>query len=163
MKTTHTRSKIVDCAVSHLSALSTPYTTPDNGISPESGFDCSGFICFVLDYLKIPRSLEIRHASELFDSFGIPIHPEARGAGDLVFFSKDGYRPTHVGILFTNIDFIHSPGTPGSKVCISSLPECKIFHHTSQRLEGQLYFHNPIGFKRVAIKNGRYQSQLPLD
>ncbi|HKX24093.1 MAG TPA: NlpC/P60 family protein, partial [Candidatus Saccharimonadales bacterium] len=84
------------------------YRNPEEGQSPERGFDCSGFVRFVLSAagLAVPSFIgqdglerPTRHANEFWDSYGIPIHDEARQPGDLIFFSREGDRPTHIGIL----------------------------------------------------------------
>lgn len=120
------------------------------GCSPETGFDCSGFALYVLKKSGVNVSEEIRHASQLFDSFGILSHIPHKG--DLVFFSRTGKCPTHVGIMINDKEYIHAPGKNGTKVEINNLDdENKEIPFTD---ESQLYIKNPIGFKRPVVSNG---------
>ncbi|MEY3051541.1 MAG: hypothetical protein RLY31_1326 [Bacteroidota bacterium] len=79
------------------------------GNSPSTGFDCSGFICFLLreyDY-RLPRTSAVQEKE------GLEISREEARPGDLVFFrhSKAG-RVFHVAMVVDNQDgdlhIIHS-------------------------------------------------------
>jgi cell wall-associated NlpC family hydrolase len=123
------------------------------GISPD-GFDCSGFVNFLLKKAEYPRNIP-RHTNELFDSFGILVHDQFRSAGDLIFFSnRYGTYPKHVGVMISKNEYIHSPGRNGKVICVSTF-EQKIIELRSK--VPQIYFSNPIGFKRITINDGRYQ------
>lgn len=124
---------------------------PELGQSPEDGFDCSGLVGFVLKHagLHVPRFVgmddearPIRHASEYWDHYGVNVHqPEA---GDLLFFSRNGYLPTHIGIVYDAQTYIHAPGSDETKVETASIP----FETIASRGMGRiLYNRNPIGFK----------------
>jgi cell wall-associated NlpC family hydrolase len=120
----------------------------------ENGFDCSGFVNFLLKKARYPGYIP-RHASEFFDSFGILIHEQFRDAGDLVFFSnRGGTYPDHVGILVSQEEYVHSPGRNGKVVCADRFKPEII---KPRRDTKQIYFSNPIGVKRIAIGNGRYK------
>lgn len=94
--------------------LGTPYRY--GGISPKTGFDCSGFVYYLYGAVfgqRIPRMPHdmVREAT-----------PVARGdlqKGDLVMF---GYRGTitHVGIYSGNGQFVHATHR-GSPVMVTSL------------------------------------------
>lgn len=94
--------------------LGTPYRY--GGISPQTGFDCSGFVYYLYGAVfgqRIPRMPHemVREAT-----------PVARGdlqKGDLVMF---GYRGTitHVGIYSGNGQFVHATHR-GSPVMVTSL------------------------------------------
>ncbi|MDD2483151.1 MAG: NlpC/P60 family protein [Candidatus Shapirobacteria bacterium] len=121
------------------------------GCSFETGFDCSGFVKYVLQKSGISVPGEIRHASEFFDHFGVLTHIPRQG--DLVFFSRNGLVPRHVGIMINNQEYIHSPGKNGERIEIKKLEETEILlEHPNQ-----LYLKNPIGFKTPTISNGRWQ------
>mgnify|MGYP001572070628 FL=1 len=122
------------------------------GCSPETGFDCSGLALYVLGLVNISVPADIRHCSEFFDRFGVYVHYKFRQPGDLVFFSPKGRAPRHMGIMIDNHKYIHSPGKNGEKVGIAKLHR-ETLAHTGK---GQLYTENPIGFKRVVIKSGRW-------
>lgn len=126
-----------------------------------NGFDCSGFVQYVLLNSGIGlnyyiKSNELRHSEEFFDFFGFLVHEPARLPSDLVFFSRKGSRPTHVGIYLGEDKMIHSPGLEGEKVEITSIKTyCKSIEHLmgSEKNYPQIYFENPIGYKRIAINN----------
>ena len=85
-----------------------------SGASPDTGFDCSGFVMFVFAQLGV--SLPHNAASQC--SYGTPVSRDQLEPGDLVFFDGLG----HVGIYIGGGQFIHSPHT-GEVVKISSLDE----------------------------------------
>jgi cell wall-associated NlpC family hydrolase len=118
-----------------------------------TGFDCSGFINFLLKQANYPDEIP-RYTSQLFDNFGILIHKKFVKAGDLVFFSEDGTRPTHVGLMISEDRYIHAPGKDDSKIIISLLKERLI---KDEAKSSQIYAINPIGFKRITINGSRYQ------
>lgn len=149
------KAGLADDALSFLGYPSVRYMNPDSGVSPY-GFDCSGFLVFLLKRLGFPLSQGIRHVNEFFDNFGVFIHAECASRGDLVFFSRDGSSPRHLGIMISKDTYIHAPGKNNSVIKLAILKTKKI-HPQS---EHQIYFHNPIGFKRLAIKNSRYQHML---
>lgn len=149
------REAFANSALKFIGYPSIRYQNPDIGISV-NGFDCSGFVRFILKNLNFPGIDEIRHANEFFDNFGVLIHPEFASKGDLVFFSRDGRVPRHIGILVSKCSYVHAPGNNNTIVSVSTLEKTVI----KSSLSEQIYFHNPIGFKRLAIKMGRYQQVL---
>lgn len=121
------------------------------GCLPQTGFDCSGFVIYVLRQAQIPIQEDLRHSSEFFDRFGVFVH--IYRPGDLVFFTKDGRAPKHIGIIVNNDEYIHSPGKNGTKVSIAKIKKESLpFLH-----DDQIYLENPIGFKAPAIVSGRWQ------
>ena len=80
-----------------------------NGGDDPSGFDCSGFVQYVLGRhaLLMPRTVEAQaregRAVRLAD-----VRP-----GDLVFFSTAGPGPSHVGIAVGRGEFVHAPSSRG--------------------------------------------------
>ena len=85
------------------------------GTSPESGFDCSGFVRYVFKEanIQLPRSsYEMRKV-------GTPVDLKSLKVGDLLFFKIN---TSHVGIYIGNGKFIHSP-TTGRSVTIESLAD----------------------------------------
>jgi cell wall-associated NlpC family hydrolase len=128
------------------------------GQSPKSGFDCSGFVRFVLHEvgLVIPEYIgqdgmkrPIRHANEFWDNYGIAVHDENKQPGDLIFFSRRGSFPTHIGIVRDEKTYIHAPGTDESRVDTQPISYETI---AKRGIERQLYTRNPIGFKSPTIK-----------
>lgn len=80
------------------------------GNSPETGFDCSGFVRYVFHQaanLSLPRSaLEISR-------LGAQVTKNELQPGDLVFFNTMRSAFSHVGIYVGNNRFIHAPSSGG--------------------------------------------------
>ena len=100
------RSPVVDTARSQLGK---PYLP--GGTSPEAGFDCSGFTCWVFSRygVTLPR--------RSFDqyTFGKRIPLNRVRAGDLLFFETTEKGPSHVGIYTGCGTLVHCPH-PGATV-----------------------------------------------
>jgi len=88
------------------------------GISPATGFDCSGFMFYVASQIGItlPRS-----SLEQFQ-VGVPVQRADLQAGDLVFFTTYAPGATHSGMFDGNGSFIHS-GSESTGVHITSLSQ----------------------------------------
>lgn len=80
------------------------------GSSPDTGFDCSGFVRYVFHQaanLSLPRSaLEISR-------LGAQVTKSELQPGDLVFFNTMRSAFSHVGIYVGNNRFIHAPSSGG--------------------------------------------------
>jgi LysM repeat protein len=87
------------------------------GTSPQTGFDCSGFVGWVYGQngFKLPRS-----SPEML-GVGQGVARQSLVPGDLVFFGRKN-RVTHVGIYTGNNRYIHSP-TRGRVIQESSLDD----------------------------------------
>jgi gamma-D-glutamyl-L-lysine dipeptidyl-peptidase len=70
------------------------------------GFDCSGFTQMLYKQMGINISKD--SFSQAIDSNLIDIPLEEIKKGDLLFFSSNGIRVTHVGMYLKNDDFIHA-------------------------------------------------------
>jgi len=81
------------------------------GNSPETGFDCSGFVRYVYQQaasLTLPRSaIEISR-------LGTKVPKDELQPGDLVFFNTLKSAFSHVGIYLGDNRFIHSPSSGGT-------------------------------------------------
>lgn len=79
------------------------------GASPDQGFDCSGFIRYVLGRhdVEVPRT-----AAEQF-RIGRSIRVGDVRSGDLVFFSTIAPGASHVGLALSATEFVHAPATSG--------------------------------------------------
>lgn len=126
---------------------------PELGQSPETGFDCSGLVKFVLTQvgLHIPDYIgqddvrrPIRHANEFWDHYGVVVGSEPEG-GDLIFFTRHGLFPTHVGIVRDGESYIHAPGRDDTKVEVSEIELEQVKARSDMRRV--LYSVNPIGYK----------------
>jgi cell wall-associated NlpC family hydrolase len=85
------------------------------GVSPQRGFDCSGYTRWVFSMLdiKLPRT-----SREQFN-YGQAVDKANLRPGDLVFF-RNRRAIGHVGVYVTNNHFIHSPNR-NSEITISDL------------------------------------------
>ncbi|MDW7677814.1 MAG: C40 family peptidase, partial [Bacillota bacterium] len=106
------RESILEAA---MALLGTPYRY---GGSTPAGFDCSGFVNYVLEEhgIDVPRTSAAMYSAVKKISFD-ELEP-----GDLVFFR--GYRPgpSHVGIYVGDGEFIHAPST-GKTVSFSNIDD----------------------------------------
>lgn len=93
--------------------LGCPYVY--GGASP-SGFDCSGFVYYVLKNLGYSP---YRTPADQIKT-GVSVSKENLQPGDIVFFSGNGSSITHVGIYAGDGQFIHAPNSR-SVVSYSSL------------------------------------------
>ena len=86
------------------------------GVSPEKGFDCSGFVYYSHQQLgiELPRAIEAQFALTR------PVARQNLSPGDLVFFRTRRGRLQHVGIYLGQNRFIHAPST-GKVVSITTL------------------------------------------
>ena len=79
------------------------------GDQPSTGFDCSGFVQYVLRQHNIAAP---RTTSEQF-LIGKQVELDQIRAGDLVFFSTVAPGPSHVGMAVNSEEFVHSPSANG--------------------------------------------------
>lgn len=79
------------------------------GATPDTGFDCSGFVHYV--YQASGRAVP-RTTHEL-SQFGREIAKEALQPGDLVFFDTLRRPFSHIGIYLGDQRFIHAPSHGG--------------------------------------------------
>lgn len=152
------REGIVRLAVAYCGSRSIKYRDASQGMCPENGFDCSGFVTFLLKTLDIPLDDSIRHCNEYFDRFGILVQSGQQRRGDLIFFSRNGFFPTHVGIMVNSEWFVHAPGKDNTVVCLERIQPT----HINRQGPEVIYNQNPIGFKRItqgrsASANSRWQ------
>lgn len=106
-----------DVAVYALSLSDTPYRYGGN--TPESGFDCSGFVRHVYQHtlgLSLPRT------SHEMSRVGEPQKASRLQPGDLVFYNTLHRAYSHVGIYIGEGKFVHSPRA-GSSVRVENMNE----------------------------------------
>ena len=87
------------------------------GTSPQTGFDCSGFVQFIFRHtlnIRLPRM------PVDMSRLGSRVSREELAPGDLVFFNTRGGKFTHVGIYTNDSQFIHAP-MPGTRVTVSRM------------------------------------------
>jgi cell wall-associated NlpC family hydrolase len=116
---------------SALALVGSPYRF--GGAGPQSGFDCSGFVAYVLGLqsVSVPRTVAEQYR------LGEPVTRNRLRPGDLVFFTTTGPGATHVGIVTDaeQGEFVHAPAE-GSRVRVD-------------RLDNEYWKTHWIGAKRV--------------
>jgi cell wall-associated NlpC family hydrolase len=102
------RDRGSNVALQALAHLGTPYRA--GGLSPRTGFDCSGLVAYVYREgagLALPRNtLDLSQIGE-------PIERAALRPGDLVFYNTQRREYSHVGIYLGENRFIHAPSSNG--------------------------------------------------
>ena len=87
------------------------------GKSPETVFDCSGFVRYVFSQAA---NLTLPPTARAISQIGKTIKKDELQPGDLVFFNTLKKTFSHVGIYIGNNKFIHAPST-GNVVRIESM------------------------------------------
>ena len=90
------------------------------GNSPDTGFDCSGFVGHVFRHtlsINLPRS------SEEISHLGQAISKGNLREGDLVFFNTLHRKFSHVGIYLGGDRFIHAPSSNTASVRTEDMSE----------------------------------------
>jgi len=90
------------------SLVGTPYRYGGN--SPDSGFDCSGFVGHVF---RQSANLDLPRSSQEMYRLGQPVEAEQLQPGDLVFYNTLRRAISHVGIYLGDDRFVHSPSSGG--------------------------------------------------
>jgi cell wall-associated NlpC family hydrolase len=92
-----------------------PYV--NGGESPQEGFDCSGLVFYVYNKqgLRLPRDTASL-AKQL-----LPVKPEQRQPGDLLFFTMNSKPLSHVAIYVGQDRFVHAPSSRTGRVMTSDL------------------------------------------
>jgi cell wall-associated NlpC family hydrolase len=104
----HVIDRASGVALQALAYLGTPYRA--NGLSPQTGFDCSGLVAYAYREgagMTLPRNT--------FDlsRLGEPVERAALRPGDLVFYNTQRREYSHVGIYLGEERFIHAPSSGG--------------------------------------------------
>lgn len=87
------------------------------GTSPETGFDCSGFVRYVFGE---SLGLSLPHSAAAISKDGERVEKKELQPGDLVFFNTMRRAFSHVGIYLGNNMFVHAP-RPGGRVRIEDM------------------------------------------
>ena len=95
-------------ALQALTHLGTPYRA--SGLSPQTGFDCSGLVVYV--YLEGAGLALPRNTFDL-SRLGQPVEAAELRPGDLVFYNTQRRDYSHVGIYLGEERFIHAPSSGG--------------------------------------------------
>lgn len=81
------------------------------GASPNTGFDCSGFVNYV--YNKA-ANLQLPRTAKGISRYGESVSKDNLAPGDLVFFNTARRAFSHVGIYIGDGNFIHAPSRGGA-------------------------------------------------
>lgn len=81
------------------------------GKTPETGFDCSGFVKYVFAQAA---NLTLPHGARAISQLGQNVPIEQLQPGDLVFFNTLKTAFSHVGIYIGEGRFIHAPSSGGT-------------------------------------------------
>jgi cell wall-associated NlpC family hydrolase len=87
------------------------------GVSPETGFDCSGLVVHVFEHawgVALPRNTQEQRL------VGRPVKLSELRPGDLVFYDTRNRPYSHVGIYVGQGNFVHAP-RPGATVRMESV------------------------------------------
>ncbi len=107
-------SAFQEVLLSALSLSGTPYKYGGN--SPETGFDCSGFVRYVFNQAA---NLTLPHGARAISQIGKSIPVDQLQPGDLVFFNTLKKAFSHVGIYVGEGRFIHAPSSGGGVHIVS--------------------------------------------
>jgi cell wall-associated NlpC family hydrolase len=113
-----TRSLGADLISRALELRGTPYVWSGESIK---GFDCSGFIYYLIGSATGATDLP-RSAADMFEQLGVPVALEDLVAGDLVFFTTYKSGASHVGLYLGDGDFVHASSAE-AEVVISNMSE----------------------------------------
>ena len=80
------------------------------GTSPDTGFDCSGFVRHVFSQTI---GLILPHNAREIARNGEKVRPDELQPGDLVFFNTMRRALSHVGIYLGEHQFVHAPASGG--------------------------------------------------
>jgi len=98
-----------EISIQAMSLVGTPYRYGGN--TPDSGFDCSGLVRYVV---ARAASVNLPRTTEAMGSRGVALERSEVASGDLVFFNTGGRPNSHVGIYVGQNRFVHAPSTGGT-------------------------------------------------
>lgn len=125
-----TGNELVDFALQYVG-----YNYKYGGMSPSTGFDCSGFVSYVFNNFGVKLT---RNSSGQYKNDGVKISKDELAPGDLVFFSNSSTSGVgHVGIYMGDNEFVHS-STSNVGVVVS-------------RIDSTYYIRHWIGAKRISF------------
>lgn len=108
LPTESTPPHIRDLLLRAMALVGTPYRF--GGSSPDTGFDCSGFVRYVF---QSSAGLALPRTSDEMSQAGREIGRGELQPGDLVFFDTLRRPFSHVGIYLGEHRFIHAPSNGG--------------------------------------------------
>jgi hypothetical protein len=98
-----------EISIEAMSLVGVPYRWGGN--TPESGFDCSGLVDYVV---RRAASVKLPRTTDQIGTVGSAINPDEIAPGDLIFFNTTGRAHSHVGIYVGQYRFVNAPSTGGT-------------------------------------------------
>lgn len=98
-----------EISIQAMSLVGTPYRYGGN--TPDSGFDCSGLVRYVVSRAA---NVELPRTTEAMGTRGSALDRSEVASGDLVFFNTTGRANSHVGIYVGQNRFVHAPSSGGT-------------------------------------------------
>src|SRR5690606_18531246 len=81
------------------------------GNTPDSGFDCSGLVRYVV---QRSATVNLPRTTAEMATRGVALQRSQVASGDLVFFNTTGRPHSHVGIYVGQNRFVHAPSSGGT-------------------------------------------------
>jgi cell wall-associated NlpC family hydrolase len=115
------------------------------GNSPNTGFDCSGFVRYVFSQAA---NLTLPPTARAISQIGKTVRKDELQPGDLVFFNTLKSTFSHVGIYLGDNKFIHAPRT-GGEVRVDSMQNSywQSHYNGAQRLDEEASKSLPVAQK----------------
>lgn len=98
-----------EISIQAMSLVGIPYRWGGN--TPESGFDCSGLVRYVVERAA---EVDLPRTTADISRRGESIQPDEIAPGDLIFFNTTGRPHSHVGIYVGKLRFVNAPSTGGT-------------------------------------------------
>jgi NlpC/P60 family len=98
-----------EVSIQAMSLVGIPYRWGGN--TPDSGFDCSGLVRYVL---ARSASVDLPRTTAEMSLRGQSIEPDEIAPGDLIFFNTTGRAHSHVGIYVGKMRFVNAPSSGGT-------------------------------------------------
>ncbi|WER47220.1 C40 family peptidase [Cupriavidus sp. WKF15] len=98
-----------EISIQAMSLVGTPYRYGGN--TPDSGFDCSGLVRYVV---ARAANVNLPRTTEAMGTRGSALDRSEVASGDLVFFNTTGRANSHVGIYVGQNRFVHAPSSGGT-------------------------------------------------
>lgn len=104
------------------------------GGSTPAGFDCSGLVRY--SYGRVGVTLP--HGTANLRRVSQPVPKRNLRRGDLLFFTQEGKRSSHVALYIGENRFVHAPST-GKKVHITTIDDPYWRHHLTETRRLDIY------------------------
>jgi cell wall-associated NlpC family hydrolase len=133
-------STVQEVLMSAVALTGTPYKF--GGTSPDTGFDCSGFVRYVFQQAT---NLTLPHGARAISQIGKSIPVDQLQPGDLVFYNTLKSAFSHVGIYIGDNRFIHAPSDGGGVHIVNMQDEYWV-----KRFNGARRIQNPAATQSTA-------------